>query len=175
MPGNGPKPVSKTTDSQLDLGRIVREVDDLVVLNDEAHHLHEKNAWFNSIQDIVLKLRAKGKTLSVQFDLSATPKHENGAIFVQTVSDYPLVEAIHQGVVKTPVLPDAASRAKLTEHDSLDFTERYRDYIHLGYLEWRKSFDELSKVGKKPVLFVMTDDTKNCDSVAEFISNTYPN
>ena len=93
---------------------------------------------------------------------------------MQTVSDYPLVEAIHQGVVKTPVLPDPASRAKLTEHESDDFTEQYRDYLHLGYLEWRKSFDELSKVGKKPVLFVMTDDTKNCDLVAKYLSEKYP-
>ncbi len=170
----GKKPVTKTTDSVVDLGQIVREVDDLVVLNDEAHHLHEKNAWFTAIEDIVLKLRAKGKELSAQFDLSATPKHNNGAIFVQTVSDYPLVEAIHQGVVKTPVLPDAASRAKLTEHDSDDFTEQYRDYLHLGYLEWQKSFMELSRVGKKPVLFVMTDDTKNCDLVAKYLSEKYP-
>ena len=47
--------------------------------------------------------------------MTATPRHDNGAIFVQTVSDYPLVEAIHQNVVKHPVLPDAASRAKLHE------------------------------------------------------------
>ncbi len=31
----------KTTDSQVDLGMIVREVPDLVVLNDEAHHIHD--------------------------------------------------------------------------------------------------------------------------------------
>ena len=51
--------------------------------------------------------------LALQVDVTATPRHDNGAIFVQTVSDYPLVEAIHQNVVKHPVLPDAASRAKL--------------------------------------------------------------
>lgn len=170
----GRKPVTKTTDSLVDLGQIVRDVDDLVVLNDEAHHIHEKNAWFRSIEDIVLKLRQKGGTLAAQFDMTATPKHTNGAIFVQTVSDYPLVEAIRQGVVKTPVVPDAASRAKLVKHTSADFTEEYRDYLHLGYLEWKKSFDELSKVGKKPVLFVMTDDTKNCDKVAAHLSEKYP-
>jgi type III restriction enzyme len=170
----GRKPVTKTTDSLVDLGQIVREVDDIVVLNDEAHHLHEKNAWFKSIEDINLKLRQKGSAIAAQFDLTATPKHNNGAIFVQTVSDYPLVEAIRQGVVKTPVLPDAASRAKLIKHTSADFTEEYRDYIHLGYLEWQKSFAELSKVGKKPVLFVMTDDTKNCDLVAAYLAEKYP-
>ena len=46
-------------------------------------------------------------------DITATPKHQNGNIFVQTISDYPLVEAIAQGVVKTPILPDEASRGKL--------------------------------------------------------------
>ena len=52
----GRKPVAKTTDRTVDLGQIIREVDDLVVLNDEAHHLHEKNAWFKAIDDIVAKL-----------------------------------------------------------------------------------------------------------------------
>lgn len=169
----GPKPVTKTTDSLVDLSQIVREVDDLVVLNDEAHHIHEKNAWFHAIEDIVLKLRQKGRALSAQFDLSATPKHNNGAIFVETVSEYPLVEAIRQGVVKTPVVPDEASRARLTDRQSSEFAERYRDYLHLGYLEWKKSFDELSRDGKKPVMFVMTDDTRNCDAVSEHLEKTY--
>lgn len=51
---------------------------------------------------------------------------------MQTVSDYPLVEAIHQNVVKLPVLPDDASRAKLSESKSALFTERYADYLQLG-------------------------------------------
>ena len=49
----GPKPVGKTTDSKTDLGEIVREIDELAVFNDEAHHIHDPNmAWFKSIQDI---------------------------------------------------------------------------------------------------------------------------
>ena len=171
----GTKPVGKTTDSQVDLAMIVREVPDLVLFNDEAHHLHdEKSAWFKSIEDISLRLRQKGSQLSAQFDLSATPKHSNGAIFVQTVSDYPLVEAIRQGVVKTPVLPDGPSRAKLQEKKSAKFAEQYEDYLHLGYLEWRKVYKELQPTGKKSILFVMTDDTRNCDEVAEYLGSRYP-
>ncbi|AJC80949.1 helicase/UvrB domain-containing protein [Rhizobium etli bv. phaseoli str. IE4803] len=171
----GKKPVGKTTDRQVDLAMIVREVPDLVVLNDEAHHLHDaQSAWFKSIEDIALRLRQKGSQLSAQFDLSATPKHNNGAIFVQTVSDYPLVEAIRQGVVKTPVLPDGPSRAKLQEKKSAQFTEQYEDYLHLGYLEWKKVYDELLPTGKKSVLFVMTDDTRNCDEVAAHLESRYP-
>lgn len=54
------------------------------------------NHWFNTEH---LLPRLKGSKLSVQFDLTATPKHDNGAIFVQSISDYPLVEAIRQGVI----------------------------------------------------------------------------
>jgi type III restriction enzyme len=170
----GKKPTGKTTDSQVDLSVILRDVPDLVILNDEAHHVHDPgSAWFKSIEDIALRLRQKGSHLSAQFDLTATPKHSNGAIFVQTVSDYPLVEAIRQGVVKTPVLPDAASRTKLHERKSAKFTEQYEDYLHLGFLEWQKVYDEFEKLGRKAILFVMTDDTRNCDEVKEYLESRY--
>jgi type III restriction enzyme len=114
-----------------------------VVLNDEAHHIHDNRlAWFKSIEDIHHRLKQKGSNLSLQLDVTATPKHNNGAIFVQTVADYPLVEAIYQNVVKHPVLPDAASRAKLKERQSAKFTEKYADYLDLGVIEWRKVYAE---------------------------------
>lgn len=170
----GAKPVANTSDSKVDLGVIVREIDELVVLNDEAHHVHdERMAWFKSILDIHNKLKQKDQFLSLQIDVTATPRHNNGAIFVQTVSDYPLVEAIHQNVVKHPVLPDPASRAKLIEKQSSRFTERYEDYLHLGVEEWRKVYEEHKKAGKKAILFIMTDDTTNCDEVAEWLEKTY--
>ncbi|MDP3046089.1 MAG: type III restriction endonuclease subunit R, partial [Chloroflexota bacterium] len=89
-------------------------------------------------------------------------------------ADYPLVEAISQNVVKHPVVPDAPSRAKLVERQSAKFTEKYADYIHLGVIEWRKVYAEHEKLGKKSILFVMTDDTKNCDDVAGYLEGHYP-
>ena len=134
----GAKPAGKTTDSHTDLGEVIREIDELAVFNDEAHHIHDSRlAWFQSIQDIHHRLLQKDLKLALQVDVTATPRHENGAIFVQTVSDYPLVEAIAQNVVKHPVLPDAPSRAKLTEHKSALITERFTDYLQLGIEEWR--------------------------------------
>jgi type III restriction enzyme len=166
----GAKPSGKTTDSKTDLGEIVREVEELAVFNDEAHHIHNpKMAWFKSIQDIHHKLLQKDLRLTLQIDVTATPRHDNGAIFVQTVSDYPLVEAIHQNVVKHPILPDAASRAKLHDHKSAIFSEKYADYLALGVEEWRKSYAEHQALGKKAVLFVMVDDTRNCDEVGEHL------
>lgn len=171
----GAKPVGNTTDSQTDLGEIVREIDELAVFNDEAHHIHDPRlAWFKCIQDIHHKLLQKDLRLSIQIDVTATPRHNNGAIFVQTVSDYPLVEAIAQNVVKHPVLPDLASRAKLAEHQSPIITEKFADYLQLGIEEWKKSYTEHEKLGKKAVLFVMVDDTKNCDVVGEYLQKICP-
>lgn len=171
----GKRPTGQTTDSKVDLGDIVREIDELIVLNDEAHHIHDNRlAWFKSIEDIHNRLKQKEHFLSLQIDVTATPKHTNGAIFVQTISDYPLVEAITQNVVKHPVLPDFASRAKLAERQSAIFTEKYEDYINLGVIEWRKAYADNEKLGKKAILFLMTDDTKNGDEVAEYLENIYP-
>ncbi|ABR64199.1 DEAD/DEAH box helicase family protein [Sinorhizobium medicae] len=170
----GTRPTGATTDSQVDLGMIVRDIDELMVLNDEAHHIHDSRlAWFKSIEDIHNRLLQKGSALSLQVDVTATPKHNNGAIFVQTVADYPLVEAISQNVVKHPVLPDAASRAKLSERQSAKYTEKHADYIDLGVIEWRKAYAEHEKVGKKAILFIMTDDTRNCDDVADYLEGNY--
>ena len=171
----GPKPVGKTTDSRTDLGELVREIDELAVFNDEAHHIHDpRMAWFGSIRDIHHRMLQKDRRLALQLDVTATPRHNNGAIFVQTVSDYPLVEAIHQNVVKHPVLPDAASQARLQEYPTAIFSDKYADYLKLGIEEWKKSYAEHEKLGKKAVLFVMVDDTRNCDDVGAALERLCP-
>ena len=170
----GEKAPSKTTDSKIGVGDIIRNINELMILNDEAHHIHDdKLAWFQSIEDIHNKMKIKGGSLSLQIDVTATPKHNNGGIFVQTVSDYPLVEAIAQNIVKHPVLPDQASRAKLQEYPTVRFTEKYKDYIHLGFLEWQKTYKRLEKT-KKSILFIMTEDTRSCDLLNKYLQNTYP-
>ena len=175
--GEKPSPCADKS-TKLDLGEILRssKIKDLVVLNDEAHHIHdEKLAWFRNIADINNKLKLRYKNgVSLQLDFTATPRHDNGAIFVQTTCDYPLVEAIKQNIVKNPVLPDMASRAKLQEKPSDKFVEKYEDYIHLGYIEWKKQYEELKKEGKIPLLLIMTTQTKESDEVAEYLKNRYP-
>ena len=155
-----------------DLGKLVREIDELIVLNDEAHHIRD-NEWAKAIRDLHNHLVQKDKKLSLQIDATATPKFEKGQIFPQTICDYPLVEAIHQNVVKHPILPDEDSQAKCVERESIDFVERYKDFISIGVKEWKEQYDRYQKTNKKPLLFVMVDDTKNCDMVAEYLEKTY--
>ncbi len=170
-------PTNADTSKGMDLGKVLRsnKIKDLVVMNDEAHHIHDENMqWFKNIEDINNHLKLKqGRGISLQIDNTATPRHNDGSIFVQTVCDYPLVEAIKQNIVKSPVLPDEASRAKLSEKASSQFVERYKDYIHLGYIEWKKQFDEL-KSAKTPILFVMTLDTKEANQTKEYLEVQYP-
>ena len=171
----GEKPTINSSDNKVFVKDIVNELEDLVILNDEAHHVHDKKlAWNKTIENINNNLIQKGSKLPLQIDVTATPKHQNGNIFIQTVSDYPLVEAIAQGVVKSPILPDEASRGKLEEKTSSKFSERYRDYIDLGFTVWEQDYNNHKKLGKKALLFIMVDDTKNCDDVKNYLENTYP-
>ena len=171
----GDKPVVKITDSKINLDEIVKDLDELMILNDEAHHIHDNRlAWFKSIEDINNTMKMKGSSLSLQIDVTATPKHTNGLIFVQTISDYPLVEAIFQDVTKQPIVPDQSSRDKLQEYKSSNFVERYREYIHLGYEEWKKVYPIHEKLGKKAVLFIMTPDTIDCDDLSTYLEATFP-
>ena len=171
----GEKPVTKTKDNKILVKDIVNNIKDIVVFNDEAHHIHDKKlAWNRTIENINNNLVQKNSKLPLQIDVTATPKHQNGNIFIQTVSDYPLVEAIAQNVVKSPILPDEASRGKLEEKTSSKFSERYRDYIDLGFTVWEQDYENHKKLGKKALLFIMVDDTKNCDDVKQYLENTYP-
>ena len=170
------KKAKTKVESGLDLTKVIKDVDELMILNDEAHHIHDpKMAWFRSIKDLNNNLIQKKGKLSMQIDVTATPKKDNGSIFVQTICDYPLVEAIHQNIVKRPVIPDEVSRSKLKINEATtDYSEKYKQFLHLGYIEWKKSYYEYEKIGKKSVLFVMTDDTRDCDNVATYLEKTYP-
>ena len=79
-----------------------------------------------------------------------------------------MVEAIAQNVVKSPILPDEASRGKLEEKTSSKFSERYRDYIDLGYTVWEQDYNN-HKIRKKSTTFYNGWWHKNCDDVKEYL------
>src|SRR5690606_16904244 len=65
----GERPVTKTTERTFDLGDVVQTLDHLVVLNDEAHHIHDEGlAWFRAIELLDARMRQRlGHGLSAQF------------------------------------------------------------------------------------------------------------
>jgi type III restriction enzyme len=109
-----------------DLGVTGADKQQIIVLNDEAHHCYqdrvvtssdkltaeEKDAnaearvWFKGLQAV-----AKSVGIKQIYDLSATPYYLSGSgynegyLFPWTVSDFSLMDAIESGIVKVPRTP----------------------------------------------------------------------
>ena len=169
--GNKVKP---KLESSIDLLKLIKQVNELIIINDEAHHINDEDqVWYKTIQNIHNNMLTNESRLALQLDFTATPKHKDASIFVQTVSDYPLIEAIHQNIVKNIEVPKKIYRDELQALPSTKFSEKWRQFIDLGYIEWKKSHKVCLETDKKALLFIMTDDTKNCDDVAKYLENNY--
>ena len=99
----GKKPVQDLAASgQRSMLERVKSLKDLIVLNDEAHHVHNEDlAWNKSLIDIHKTLP---QGLCAWLDFSATPKDQNGMYFPWTVVDYPLAQAVEDKIVKAPLI-----------------------------------------------------------------------
>jgi len=153
----------------LDTGAALRERitghSRLLVMNDEAHHVWDPDsAWNEAIQflhDTIQKRTGGG--LAAQLDFSATPKDDVGNYFKHIICDTPLGEAVDAGIVKTPIIGKAGA---LVEQATDNAGWKYEMHLKLGYERWLKSRDEWLASGKKPLLFVMCEDTGSADQIA---------
>jgi len=165
-------PVSKA--NALDTGRELRkritDHDRIMVLNDEAHHLWDPgSAWNEAIAFLHSEIYEKtGGGVAAQLDFSATPKDNHGRIFQHVVCDSPLGEAVDAGIVKTPIIGKGKG---LAERASNDASERFEQHLLLGYQRWLRSKEEWQKSGKKPLLFVMTEDTEAADQITRRLNS----
>lgn len=160
-----PPPASKSDISDFD-ERIVKRGGLVMVLNDEAHHTHdEENEWNTFIRQL-----HTAKPLSAQLDFSATPRYSKGSLFAWTIFDYPLKQAILDGIVKRPI----KGIARIEEAKS-DLPEvKYRGYLVAAVERWKEYADQLSPLRKKPILFVMLNDTHEADQIGAWLQETYP-
>jgi type III restriction enzyme len=142
----------------------------VMVLNDEAHHVWDPgSAWNQAIRALHDGMKELGGDGVVsQLDFSATPKNNNGQIFPHVVCDTPLGEAVDAGIVKTPVL---GRTKELIEQPHDDAAYRFEAHLRLGYERWRKSQDEWKKSEKKPLLFVMCENTDAADQITARLNN----
>jgi len=142
----------------------------IMVLNDEAHHVWDPgSAWNQSIRALHDAMKGTGGGgIVAQLDFSATPKDNNGRTFLNVVCDTPLGEAVDAGIVKTPVL---GRTKELIEQVHEDASYRYEAHLRLGYERWKKSQEEWEKSGKKPLLFVMCENTDAADQITKRLNN----
>jgi type III restriction enzyme len=139
----------------------------VMVLNDEAHHVWDSgSAWNEAIRSLheTLLSRSDGK-LVAQLDFSATPKDNKGLLFKHIVCDTPLGEAVDAGIVKTPLIGQASR--KLVEQADDNAVYRWEQHLLLGYDRWKASRAEWQASGKKPLLFIMCDDTDAADQITQ--------
>ena len=162
-------------DSDVSAGRMIRQAlerrGDLMVLNDEGHHVHDSSLrWWETIQGLDESLRNRtGRGLRGQLDFSATPKHTDGRLFNHVIVDYPIAQAIADGVVKRPHL---VMLKGATEYESDDASARYRDKLMAGINRWRELRDRMKDVDREPLLFVMTEDTKSADEIVDWLTSS---
>jgi type III restriction enzyme len=168
----GPKPPTKSEETVGFADRIAARGGMCLVVNDEAHHTHdEKLKWNEIIRAVHDRLEGAGGGIA-QLDVTATPRYgKGGELFTWTVFDYPLKQAIIDGIVKRPMkgitvgIKDARSDVA---------SVKYRAYLAAGVERWREYRTQLATLGKKPVLFVMMNVTEDADDVADFLRTKYP-
>src|ERR1700676_533243 len=162
----GSKPPAQKLEQTDFAERIARRQGKLLVINDEAHHTHDEGSEWNNV---IGKLHEK-TPITAQLDFSATPRFQKGSIFPWTISDYPLKQAIVDGIVKRPV----KGLAKIEEAKSDHASVRYRAYLAAGVERWGEYREQLKPLKKKPILFLMLNSTDEADDVAEWLRTKYP-
>ncbi len=172
----GPKPPAQQMEIEDFERRIVARCEPTMILNDEAHHTHdEESEWNKTIrrlhQTFEVSKTSKVSGLLGQLDFTATPRYSKGALFTWTVFDYPLKQAIIDGIVKRPVKGVATG---IQEARSDIASTRYKAYITAGVERWQEYRQQLAPLGKKPLLFVMMNDTNDADDVGDYLQRKYP-
>jgi DNA or RNA helicases of superfamily II len=162
----GPRPPAQKLEITDFAERIALRDGYLMVINDEAHHTHdEESEWNKVIRGLHIKT-----PLCAQLDFSATPRFQKGAIFPWTVFDYPLKQAILDNIVKRPM----KGVAKIEEAPSDIASVRYKAHLTAGVERWREYRGQLEPLKKKPILFLMLNDTGEADEVGDWLRTKYP-
>jgi len=150
------------------------EYEDLMIINDEAHHAHTDDLkWNQTIGLINDTLHEKyGNSLLMQLDFTATPKDPKGRYFPHIIYDYPLAFAIQDKHVKNVHI---GLLENVPEPPTKDFVLKHKAQIDAGVekLKWFKS--KLSSSGKKPVMFVVADCNTHADDVGKYLEKYFPN
>lgn len=138
----------------------------LAVINDEAHHTHDEESEWNTV---IRRLHQK-TPLAMQVDFSATPRFQKGQLFPWIISDYPLKQAILDQIVKRPV----KGIARIQVARSSTASVRYKGFLVAGVERWKEYKEQLAPLKKKPILFIMLNDTAEADEVGDWLQTKYP-
>ena len=169
----GPQPQQNLAAlDQRSMSERVKSLQDVVVINDEAHHVHDDDLrWTQALHDI---REALPGGIGAWLDFTATPKDQGGMFFPWTVCDYPLAQAVEDQIVKAPLIvrrrdkdarpPDDPDR--VTKNN---IVEKYDYWIRAAVQRWREHADAYDKFAPNPVLFIMAEKSIYADAIAEHL------
>jgi type III restriction enzyme len=172
---------------------------DLVVINDEAHHVYgEKRAKKGEDPEYIkwskiLERIGKAARVSLVLDLSATPWYGSGSpkpegtLFEWLVSDFSVYDAFESGLVKVVRLPDPDEhgRVYLDLWDLVKGAKTKEEYLRACkgaiasiYSSWRKDYDEWASTlefarGPTPVLLCVADSAQRAAWLFEHLTREY--
>ena len=187
-------------DPNAPIRRLLRGWRDLMVINDEAHHVYgEKRAkkgedpgyikWSRIIERI-----SKAARLSLVLDLSATPWYGSGSpkpegtLYEWLVSDFSVYDAFESGLVKVVRLPDPDERGRvyLDLWDDVKGSKTKEEYLRgckgaiaSIYSSWRKEYEdwgatfEFARPEPSPVLLCVTDSAQRAAWLFEHLTREY--
>lgn len=169
-------------------------LNDLMVINDEAHHIHEikRNGETEEVewQRGLNAISATKGTRFIQVDFSATPFDTKGTgekqvklFFPHIIVDFDLPMAMKQGLVKLLLLD---RRQELTDLENLDYnaerdeqgkvvglSEGQRMMLRAGLTKLNKLEEEFLKndASKNPKMLIVCQDTTVSPFVEEFLKS----
>lgn len=160
----GPQPTKgEEFKDRIDINELLLRYDKIIVFNDEAHHAHPGTEWFKAVE----RLHNKDKII-FQLDFTATATN-NGRLFPHLVYNYPLKRAVKDKIVKRPIIITLREDLATTG----DYIEDFKPLIKLADEIFKKKKEEMQKMDKKPVLFVLCNNTNNADKVGKIFSRDY--
>jgi len=171
----GKSPVKDLAAGQRSMLERIKSLNNLIVLNDEAHHVHDEDlAWSQSLLAIH---QALPKGLSLWLDFSATPKDQNGMYYPWNVCDYPLAQAVEDRIVKAPIIVTKEDDPKQPKQDPDGITkdnvaEKYGYWLRAAVQRWKDHWSVYKKLDTKPVLFIMAEKNVYADALGDYLWKT---
>jgi len=167
----GPKPKDAKGSWEVDILERIQKHQDLLIINDEAHHVHDTDLeWYKVILNLHKNLKDNfGSKLSLQLDFSATPKDQNGTFFPWIICDYPLAQAIEDRIVKAPLIVHKTDKADPEKYSRASVA--YAEWINIAISRWKEHYEAYGKVKARPVLFIMAENTRDADDIYDFLKD----
>ncbi|MBW1959962.1 MAG: DEAD/DEAH box helicase family protein [Deltaproteobacteria bacterium] len=166
----GKKPVKDLASYERPMLERLQSLRDLVVFNDEAHHVHDEELeWHKTLMNLH---QAFPSGLALWLDFSATPKDQNGTYFPWIICDYPLAQAVEDRIVKAPLIVHQVRKEDPDKVTRKNVIEAYGAWLLAAITRWREHYDTYKSLDQRPVLFIMAEQNNLADEIGDWLIAT---